>query len=230
MIEVSGNIPLIPFEMGLFVKREFGEALLFISHSVRLQVGFGDNIQAVSVTQFVPVRVIRIVACAYGIDVHLFHPQDILTHPFPGYHVASVRVHLMSVHSLEKHRLSVYEHPGIFKFDFPETYPDRDDFLSSPVFCRGGQCIEIRCFRRPLVRGIHFQPYVHGAFAGPDLLLCGDIPVHVGQDERNIAAACGLNFYVKGAVVIAAVKVRGNPDVLNPVFLPCIEPAVPSDS
>ena len=229
MIEVSGNIPLIPFEMGLFVKREFGEALLFISHSVRLEVGFGDNIQAVSVAEFVPVRVIRIVACAHGVDVHLFHPQDVLKHPFSGYHVASVRVHLMSVCALEKHRLSVYEHLGILQFDFPEADLYGDDFPAAAVVCRGGQCIEIRCLCRPFVRGIHFHPYVHGAFACPDLLPGGDIPVHVCQDKRYIAAACGLKFNVKGAVVVAAVKVRGNPDVLNPVFLPCIEPAVAGD-
>ena len=50
-----------------------------------------------------------------------------------------------------------------------------------------------------LIKDLKIHLYIHGAFACPDLLPGGDIPVHVGQDERYIAASSDLEFNVKNS-------------------------------
>ena len=91
-------------------------------------VRFCYHVQPVFVTQFVEPVVIRIVACADGIDIQFFHTENILDHPFIRDERTSVRIRFMSVGSLEQHGFPVYKYLVAGQFDFTEPYLYRDDF------------------------------------------------------------------------------------------------------
>ena len=73
-----------------------------------LVVGFVYDIEAVFVAEFIPIRVVRIVAGSYCIDIQLFHYLEVAAHICLGNAVCSVRVHLVAVHSLYQNRLAVH--------------------------------------------------------------------------------------------------------------------------
>ena len=59
------------------------------------------------------------------IDVQLFHDSDILNHALHAQYVTSVRVHLMTVGTLDKHRLTIDKELLVLDFHLAETYLDR---------------------------------------------------------------------------------------------------------
>ena len=82
MVEIPAHVSLVPFKMRLPVCLAVRKALVTVAHPVGLYIGLGHDIEPVLVAQVVPIRVVRIVACAHGIDIQLFHTENILKHPF----------------------------------------------------------------------------------------------------------------------------------------------------
>ena len=89
---------------------------------MRLDVRLIHDINSILVTERVPERVVRIVACTHCIDVQLLHDQDILDHVSLGHDISLVRVHLMPVRSLYEDRLSVYKKLASLYADIPESH------------------------------------------------------------------------------------------------------------
>ena len=73
MVEIALHVALVAFQMCFLVDWFFGQRGFLESHAVALQIGFGHKIKAVTVTQLIPVRVVRVVTGPHGIDIELFH-------------------------------------------------------------------------------------------------------------------------------------------------------------
>ena len=70
---------------GVFDPRVFVE---LVPGAVAFQVGLGDEVDAVLVAEFVPARIIRIVAGAHMVAVGLFDEEDVADHLLFGDGVA----------------------------------------------------------------------------------------------------------------------------------------------
>lgn len=69
--------------------------LPFGSHSVRFDIGFIANEQAVFVTAFIPKCDVRIMAHAHGIDIVLLHQGNVAAHHFFGLNMSCIRIMFM---------------------------------------------------------------------------------------------------------------------------------------
>ena len=67
--------------MGKGIVAILGKGALAVAHTVGFDVGLGHHIETVTVTELIPVVVIRIVAGPHGIDIELFHYHYVLEHP-----------------------------------------------------------------------------------------------------------------------------------------------------
>ena len=73
-----------------------------------------DEIEAVSVAEVVPFRVIRIVACTNCIDIKLFHQFNVSGHRFQTHIMASIRVVLVAIHTFYNNGDTVDQELTIF--------------------------------------------------------------------------------------------------------------------
>ena len=87
-----------------------------------LLVGLGSHVDAVLVAQVVPDGVIRIVACADGIDVQTLHDLYVLNHALAAHHIAPIGVKLMAVCTLDENGLAVDKQLSVLDFNLAETY------------------------------------------------------------------------------------------------------------
>ena len=153
MVVATLDIALVAFPMRFGIDRVLGQCFVTVSHSVRLYIRFGYHVDAILVAEVIPTVVVRIVTGTYGIDIKLFHHFDVLQHTLDGNYITAVRIHFVTVGSLEEYRLSVDEYLSAFQFNFAETYFNGDYFYCIvTVFQCSGQCIKIRCFSRPFSR------------------------------------------------------------------------------
>ena len=152
MIVIPTDHSAYSLKMSGLESRIIGKRLLAISHSVRLDVGLIDDIQSITVAKRIPERVIRIVAGTYGIDVQLLHDLYITYHICFRHHISLVRVHLMTVDTLDKDRLSVDLELAVFDADIPETH-FQSCLLSLSLLVIGSQrqSIEPRSLGCPLL-------------------------------------------------------------------------------
>ena len=109
MVEVSPYHSLHSLKMSILKIRIMCKRSFLISHSVRFDVRLIHDIDAVSVTQSIPQRIIRIVTSSDSIDIELLHYPDITDHIFLCNHIALVRIHLMPVGTLYKDRLAIHK-------------------------------------------------------------------------------------------------------------------------
>ena len=70
-------------------------------------VGFVDYIQAVTIAQGVPQRMVRVMGTAHGVEVILLHQDDVLHHRRLIHHLAVDRMVLMAVGTANQQRLAV---------------------------------------------------------------------------------------------------------------------------
>ena len=92
-------------------------------------------------------------AGTYGVDIKFLHNLDVLQHTFAGNHISAVRIHFMTVGSLEEYRLTVDEYLSAFQLNLAETNLDGNYlYCAVPVFQGSGQCIKIGCFGCPFGR------------------------------------------------------------------------------
>ena len=128
MVVVCSNIALVALKMGLGIVIAVCEALIAITHSVRLDISLCNYVETVFVAELVPIAVVRIVAGAHCVDIVLLHYGDVLKHTLAAYHITSVRVNLVAGHTLEVNRLAVYEHKCSADFNLAETDLNRNYF------------------------------------------------------------------------------------------------------
>ena len=89
---VSFQVLVIPFWL-------LGQRFFPIAHTMSFQIGFIYDIHSIAVTQFVPIRIVGIMAGTYCIDVVFLHNPDVLLHSFFRNNIACFRIHFMSVDS-----------------------------------------------------------------------------------------------------------------------------------
>ena len=131
MVEVTLHVALVTLQVGLAVVGALGQGFVSVAHAVRFEIGFGHHVESVFVTQGIPIRVVRIVAGTYGVDVEVLHHLYVLQHPLAGHHVAAVRIHLVTVGALEEDRLPVDQYLRVLQFDFAEAHFHGDDLCRS---------------------------------------------------------------------------------------------------
>ena len=113
VVDVPVNHTLVADEVGCIVIGPVSQGLLAVTHSVRLDIGLVENIDAILVAERVPARVIRIVASTYCIDIQLFHYFDIPDHLGLGDYISAIRAEFMAVGPLDEDRLTVDEKLGV---------------------------------------------------------------------------------------------------------------------
>ena len=122
MVETALYITLITLHMSFLVIGTFGKSGFFISHSVRLDIGFRYHINTVLVAQIIPQIIIGIVAGTHRIQIELLHKLNILNHTLTGNNITVIRIHFVTVGSLEQDGLAVYQYLRILQFNFTETH------------------------------------------------------------------------------------------------------------
>ena len=60
------------------------------------------------------------------VDIEFLHNLDVLNHTFTRHYIASIRIQLMTVGTLEKNRLSIYQHLSILDLNLAEAHLYRD--------------------------------------------------------------------------------------------------------
>ena len=108
-------------ETGVFAQRPFA-----ITHSVTLDIGFGCHIDTILVTQFIPSWVVGIVRSANSVHVQLLHHLNVLNHTVHTYHITTIRIQFVAVHTLDEDGLAIHEQLLILDFHFAETDALRD--------------------------------------------------------------------------------------------------------
>lgn len=75
MVAVGGHVALVAFEVCESVVVATCESLIVIAHAVALDVGIGDEVDAVLVAEVVPLGVVGVVASAVGIEVQFLRSE-----------------------------------------------------------------------------------------------------------------------------------------------------------
>ena len=169
-------------------------------------------------------------ACAHGIDVETLHNLDVLYHALTRYHIATIRVHLMTVGTLDQYRLSVDEQLRVDDLHLAEAHLLRhhlnDVALLVLYCCHEG--IEIRVLSTPLLdildgelrRAIDTLLEVGVALDDFDTVVVKELVL----DDR-LSLHLGINLY--DTVLIAVLQVGSNLDVGEMYGgVACIEVAV----
>ena len=223
MVESALHVTLVAFHVCLRIKRVLGERFLVVAHTVRFDIRLGHYIETIFIAEVVPKIIIRIVACADGVNIQLFHPLDILPHPFLADDVAFVRIHLVAVCAFKQNSLSVHQDLSVFHFYLAETdfHRNRFDGFAS-VFERSYQLVEVRSLSRPF-RGIA-DSQCRRLLAGACYLRRSDFLAGlVEQFQVHRALALQLKFDGEGSVLVLRIQIGSNADVFNLVRIAGIE-------
>ena len=125
MIEEHRHIVLVALHNLLGKHRFLGSCIIAIQETVTLLVSLGNHIDTILIAEFVPAWIIRIVAGADCVDIQALHNLDVLNHALHAQYVTSVWVNLMTVGTLDKHRLTIDKELLVLDFHLAETYLDR---------------------------------------------------------------------------------------------------------
>ena len=159
MVVLHLYVVLVALQNLLSKLRLLGSSIVAILEAVALLVGFGCYINTIFITKVVPYRVVRIVASANGIDVQALHNLDILNHALARNYITSVRVHLMTVCTLDVDRLTVYEELSILDFNLAEAHLLRNylNDVALLIFHCSNESVEIRVFGAPLLHVLEHE-------------------------------------------------------------------------
>ena len=98
------------------------------NRTMRFDIGFFQNVNAVFVAKFSKQR---IVTCAHGIDIVLFHKQNVAHHIVNGFDI-SVDRHAVTINAFELSRFSVYaQHVALI------TYGTHSDIITDILSVAG---------------------------------------------------------------------------------------------
>ena len=142
-------------------------ARVFVNHvGMDFEIRLIDNVNAVFIAQIIPVRTVRVMRRAHGVDVVLLHDADVCLHDLARHGVPVFGVRLVAVDAAQGNRLPVdSDEVGVARAalkpaacirlvgHFAETYLTAfvDRFLAARL--RQHQRVEIRVFGAPLARG-----------------------------------------------------------------------------
>mmetsp|Transcript_50598 Transcript_50598/g.134686 ORF Transcript_50598/g.134686 Transcript_50598/m.134686 type:complete len:414 (+) Transcript_50598:462-1703(+) len=93
-----------------------------IPHTVTLDIGLVNHVQAMLITQIVPQRIVGIVGATNSIEVKLFHESDVLQHRLSIDDVSVVAVMLVTIDTLEGDLLAIDEEPSLSNLHRSETH------------------------------------------------------------------------------------------------------------
>ena len=213
MVEVYRYVVLVALH-DLFGKLRFlGLRSVIIAESVALLVGLGAQVDAVFVAQVVPHGVVGIVAGSHGVDVEPLHNLQILYHPLPAHHIASVGIHLMPVGTLYIDGLTVHEQLSVAYLHAAESHPlphHLDGGIRCLVvdFCHKG--VQIGSLGSPFLYERHlylaFGPSV-GLRRRHDRGVGHHLPIVGEQLIGYLGGTCALGAYHEQTVGIVIVKV-----------------------
>ena len=153
MVFVRLESPLIALKVSLLVLFNVRQAAVGVNQTVRLKIRLAHHIKAVAVTEFVPVRVVGIVAGAHCVHVHLLHNQHVLLHTPARNAVTIVGVEFVAVDAFDENRLAV--HPNLPQIGFLLNFAESDilsNSLKYSIFIiknNDFERVEIRLFSRP---------------------------------------------------------------------------------
>ena len=221
MIEATLHIALVTLHMCFPIVLTFGKCLFPITHSVGFDIGFGHYVNTILVAEVVPEIIVGIVAGAHGIQVELLHHLNILNHAFARNDVTTVRIHLVAVGSLEENGLAVDKYLTSFQLYLSEAHLYGNHFTAA--LQSGTQGIQVRRFRRPLMRILHIYQGSSATF--------GDSCSHlfsgsVQQFKTDIAATLHIKLYFQGTVLISSIQIGSDTDVLNALLVTGIQVAI----
>ncbi len=118
---------------------------------MNLDVGLVDHIESVSVAKLVEYGELRVVACAHGVDVVLFHQADIAHYSGGVHDVAVGGVMFVQVDAVHFDGLSVDEELSVFDFHLAEADVGDGSFT---VAERDNKAVEVGGLGAP---GLHFS-------------------------------------------------------------------------
>ena len=122
VVVVGNDVMLIALHDGFAEHWRTRQCLLLIAEAVTLLIGLSAKVYTILVAEVVPLGIVGIVACTYGIDIELLHATYVLYHALTTHHIASVGVHLVAVGTLDEYRLTVDEQLGTLDLHTSETY------------------------------------------------------------------------------------------------------------
>ena len=108
VVDIAPHVADVAFQMRLGVGGILGQRLFVVAHAVRFEVGLGHQVEPVAVAERVPAGVVRVVACAHGVEIVLLEDADVLDHPLFRDDISAVGVHFVAVGAFDKHGLSVH--------------------------------------------------------------------------------------------------------------------------
>jgi len=92
---------------------------------VRLDIGFGNDVQPVLVAQVEERGVVRVVAGAHRVAVVALHRDDVVDHVLARYGFAAQRVVVVSVHAADGDAAGVDAHLAVLDANAPEPGDER---------------------------------------------------------------------------------------------------------
>ena len=211
VVEVALDHALHAYHVGVLVELVLCQGGVPVAHAVRLDVGLVYHVQAVAVAEFVPERVVGVVAGAYGVDVELLHHADVAEHLVRGHVVGAVGAHFVAVHALDEDGLAVYQQLGVLYFNAAETDIERHGLYLLAAGDRGdAEAVEFGRFGAPEFR------LVDGADPGGAVVLDLDGLREglAGRGLERVAYLVGAGFGLN-LEVIDAVHVRAHANVLH---------------
>ena len=122
-----------------------------VAYSVRFDVGLVVDVQAVFITEVVPIGIVGVVRCPHSVDVVRFHQPDVLEHRFARHHVSRFEVVLVAVHAFDEDGLAVDQQLLVPNLDLSKSnaFPDGLDAPAFRIVQDQVQIIQMRGFRRP---------------------------------------------------------------------------------
>ena len=90
--------------------------------SMLFNIRFVHHIKPYAVTEFIPTAYIRIMTGTHGIDISLFHQENILKHTFVRHDTGCARIMFMAVYAPKTNRIAIYQQLPVLYFNRAETY------------------------------------------------------------------------------------------------------------
>ena len=236
MIFESFDHTLVTFEVSLFVSRIFCQSLFAIAHTVRLDIGFANHIQAIQIAEIIPQRIIRIVAGPDTVNVVLLHDADILNHPFRCNVIAGQRIHLMTVHPFEKNRLAIDPYLTFVGTQFNLTESDplvkRLQLLSRSITQRQLQLIKIGLFRTPFanIAHLHAQPTTVIGIELSDYRCEFTLFAAQRHFYRTTDNIHPLHIDLQTAGAVSGIQIGNHSQIFNPLLWPGIQIDIASNT
>ena len=209
--------------------------ILTVAETVTLLIGFSYDIESVLVAKVVPDRVIGIVTGTHSVDIQLLHQLYVLNHTLTCHHITTIRVHLMTVSSLEENRLAIDQHLCILDFNLAETNLERDSLDSLArlgILHMNIEIIEVRSLSRPLL----WVSEYHNSLCLSFLIRCNNILgskiiIRIFQHQESLCVTSQLKVDAERTALVVIYEIRSNTNIFQVLLcIASIEIAIASNT